>query len=57
MKASFIRYSVVVLYLKVENFQGGETEILLAMQGNNLIRDVCNINVEASTILGMQKTL
>lgn len=57
LKASIVIHSVVVLYLKFEYLQGDEVEILLAVQRKNLIRPVCNVNLGALTILGMQKSL
>lgn len=39
------------------NLQGREMEILLALQGKNLIRDICDRSLEALTILGMHKSL
>lgn len=39
----------------LRNLQGEEVDILLAVQGKDLFRDVCNTNSEALTILDMQK--
>ena len=58
-KFSSLKASTLIVSSGFENLQGGEIEILLAIQGNNLISDVCNISIDnpkhAKITLGSMK--